>query len=378
MKNEDEKFMRRAVSLSLRGSGNPSSLRRVGIVVVAGGQLSLQQFGSERGEASTLQSILDQCGGRCEGASIYSNVEPWNEEDTDATLSRLIAASPSRLVVGVWDSSPADRSWISERLRRAGVAIDVGVCEDECRRVNEAFLKYRATGSPFVTLKFAQSLDGRLATASGNSQWISSPASLKLAHQLRCEHDCVMVGIGTVLADDPQLTVRLVDGRNPLRVVVDSRLRVPIGARLLREGAHLTLIATTPSADRERASELEAIGAEVLTTQAGPHKSAVDLQFLLREIGRRGVASVLVEGGAGLITSLLAERLADRMVVVVAPKILGRGVEAIGDLGISRLDQAITFSSVRTFKLGPDMVFDGLLAYDACQSTRGEPANSSR
>jgi riboflavin-specific deaminase-like protein len=237
----------------------------------------------------------------------------------------------------------------------------MGVCEQQCRRLNEAWFKYVDTQFPFVTLKFAQSLDGRLATATGNSQWISSPSTLRLAHKLRREHDCVMVGIGTVLADDPRLTVRLVNGRNPLRIVVDSHLRTPATAGLLREGAHRTLIATTLQADSKQVFELEALGAEVMTTAGAADGSGVDLKELLRTLGRRGIASVLVEGGAGLITSLLAARLADRLVVVVAPKLIGRGIESIGDLGTTTLDEAITFSSVETRKLGPDVVFDARL-----------------
>lgn len=228
---------------------------------------------------------------------------------------------------------------------------------------NEAYLKYSSTGLPFVTLKFAQSLDGRIATATGDSQWISSPSSLRLAHRLRREHDAIMVGIGTVIADDPRLTVRLVNGRDPLRVIIDSRLRIPITARVLREGAaHRTLIATTDMADGRRIEELKDLGAEVLLTTSEAHQSRVNLQQLLAELGRRSIASVLVEGGAGIITSLLEAGCVDRLVVALAPKIIGRGIEAVGDLGITSLSDAITFSSVKTRRLGPDIIFDGRLA----------------
>lgn len=226
-------------------------------------------------------------------------------------------------------------------------------------------IKHSRAGLPFVTVKLAQSLDGRIATSTGDSQWISSPSSLKLAHRLRREHDAIMVGIGTVLADDPRLTVRLVKGRDPLRIIVDSRLRLPAGARMLTEGTpNHTLVATTEMADSNRANEIERLGAEVLLLPMTANRSQVDLRALLQEIGRRGMGSVLVEGGSGIVTSLFADRLVDRLVVVIAPKIIGKGAEAIGDLRIDWLRDAITFSEFKTRRLGPDLVFDGRINWN--------------
>ena len=224
---------------------------------------------------------------------------------------------------------------------------------------------------PFVTVKIAQTLDGRIATSTGQSKWISSDESLRLAHELRRDHQAVMVGIGTVLADDPLLTVRLVEGRNPLRIVVDSKLRIPVTAQVLSDGsASETLVATTELADSTRANQITRLGAEVLrlpcsaARKAGsdrtPPDERVDLVALLAEMDRRGILSVLVEGGASLITSLLSGRLVDRLVAVIAPKIIGSGTEWAADLGIRELGDAITFSSFETRRSGDDLVFDGL------------------
>lgn len=222
--------------------------------------------------------------------------------------------------------------------------------------------KHKQTRRPFVTVKFAQSLDGRIATSTGDSRWISAPPSLRLAHKLRREHDAILVGIGTVLADDPQLTVRLIKGPDPLRVILDSRLRIPLKSRVLAGvAAERTLIAASVSADTNRASAIQKLGAEVLRIPAAGDGSGINISRLLQELGRRGVASVLVEGGKGVITSLLAAGAVDRLVVVIAPKIIGQGTEAIGDLGITRLSKAITFSSVKIRRLGDDVIFDGRL-----------------
>ncbi|MEW6210875.1 MAG: RibD family protein [Acidobacteriota bacterium] len=220
---------------------------------------------------------------------------------------------------------------------------------------------HQAKKLPFVTVKYAQSLDGRIATSTGDSQWISSPASLKFAHRLRRDHDAIMVGIGTVLKDDPRLTVRLARGSHPLRVVIDSRLRIPLTANVLSPDlARGTLVITSEGANQKRARRIERTGATVLFA---PRESdgRVSLVDALAALGERGIRSVLVEGGAALITALLSLRAVDRMVVITAPEIIGRGIEAVGDLRIMRLGDAITFSSTRIRRLGPDVIFDCLI-----------------
>jgi diaminohydroxyphosphoribosylaminopyrimidine deaminase/5-amino-6-(5-phosphoribosylamino)uracil reductase len=222
---------------------------------------------------------------------------------------------------------------------------------------------------PFVTLKYAQTLDGRMATATGDSQWISGPDSLRLAHELRAEHDAILVGIGTVLADDPQLTVRLVSGSDPLRVIVDSRLRTPLAARVLaEEAARHTLIATTALADSTRRQEIERLGARVVTLPTYADSSQLDLAVLLAELKARGINSVLVEGGPVIITSLLKQRLVDRLIVAIAPKLIGSGKEAVGDLGIRRLADALAFETFSTRRLGDDIIFDGRILWQTAES----------
>lgn len=213
---------------------------------------------------------------------------------------------------------------------------------------------------PGITLHYAQTIDGRIATRTGHSQWVSGDASLHLQHELRAAHDAVLVGVGTVLADDPRLTVRLCEGRSPLRVVVDSRLRIPLRCNLLGDGAAPTLVATTARADARRVRAVRARGAEVRVLPATADGS-VDLVALLGALGDRGVRSVLVEGGAKVITSLLRERLVSRMVVCIAPKVIGSGIEAVGDLAIRRLGDALLLERASVRLLGGDVIVEGTL-----------------
>ncbi|HLG71527.1 MAG TPA: dihydrofolate reductase family protein [Chloroflexota bacterium] len=216
---------------------------------------------------------------------------------------------------------------------------------------------------PRVTVSYAQTLDGRLATRSGSSRWISGEESLVFCHQMRASHDAIMVGLGTVLHDNPRLNVRLAPGRDPLRVVVDSRLSIPSGAAVLSEGAARgTLLAATRSALPERRAELAALGAEVVCGRQTP-QGQVDLDWLLCELGARGIRTVMVEGGARLITNLLRARLVDRLTVTIAPKILGSGIEAVGDLGLLDLADSVRLDAVQVERYGPDLVLDARLVY---------------
>lgn len=218
-------------------------------------------------------------------------------------------------------------------------------------------------GRPRVTVHYAQTLDGRIATRSGNSQWISGEESLLLQHELRAAHDAVMVGVGTVIADNPRLTVRLCTGPQPLRVVMDSRLRLPSEATLLQDGGVPTIVMTTRAAPADRVSLVRELGVAVETVEADG-RGRVDLRGALTTLGRRGVRSVLIEGGSELITSALAAGAVDRMIVCLAPKLVGAGIEAVGDLGIARLDEAVPFATWGYRQLGRDLIFDGQVAAD--------------
>jgi diaminohydroxyphosphoribosylaminopyrimidine deaminase/5-amino-6-(5-phosphoribosylamino)uracil reductase len=352
----DERFMRRALKLARKAQGCVSPNPLVGAVIVRDGRIIAEGYHHCCGGAHAEIDAISRATGRIAGATFYVTLEPCSHHGrTPPCADALVQQKPARVVVGAIDPNPLVSGRGLAALQRAGIETSVGVLEEECRELNRVFFKYIQTGRPFVTLKFAQTLDGRIATAAGHSRWISSPPSLRFAHRLRATHDAVLVGAGTVAADDPRLTCRLVRGRDPLRIVVDSRLRLPPEAQLFSDGKR-TLAVCGLDAPPERRKALERRGIEVMPT--GTKSGRVDLAELLERLGKRGISSLLVEGGATLATAFLREGLADRLIVILAPKITGAGIEAVGDLGIRRMDDALAWRYRRIVRCGEDLILD--------------------
>jgi diaminohydroxyphosphoribosylaminopyrimidine deaminase/5-amino-6-(5-phosphoribosylamino)uracil reductase len=358
----DEKFMREALRLARRGLGRTSPNPMVGSVIVKNGRVIGRgyhhYFGGKHAEVNALEGATENLS----GATIYITLEPCSHYGkTPPCVDAIVTHRLGRAVIGMLDPDSRARGRGLEKLRQAGFATTVGVLETECRALNEAYIKQRSTGVPFITVKFAQTLDGRIAAAGGASRWISSAESLKLAHRLRARHDAVLVGAGTVIRDDPELTVRLVKGRNPLRVILDSRLRLPLDAKALQlQETARTLIGTTQAADKAKLDALTGRGLEVVLAPSDA-SGRVELLALLKMLGQRDVTSVLVEGGSETITSFLRERLADRFIAIIAPKIIGRGVESVGELDIKEVEKALKLRFEKFYRSGLDIVVEGRL-----------------
>ena len=222
-------------------------------------------------------------------------------------------------------------------------------------------LRFKRTHLPFVTLKYAQTLDGKIATKTGDSRWISSPPSRRLAHRLRSIHQAVLVGVDTIIRDDPQLTLRLVKGKNPIRIVLDSSLRSPLKSRILNpKRGTKTILATTSRANNKKVKQFEKKGVEILFVKLNKAQQ-VDLKDLLKKLGEKKINSVLVEGGAKIITSFLKEKLADRMIIIIAPLIMGKGLSSINDREIKKIKDTLSFSSLQLYQYGKDLVLDGII-----------------
>ena len=354
--------MRQALRLARKGLGKTSPNPMVGAIIVKDNRIIGKgyhhHFGGKHAEVIAIQNAEENT----DGATLYVTLEPCcYYGKTPPCVDAIVYSHIGRVVIGVLDPNPLVNGKSVEMLKQKGIETRVGVLEEECRDLNEAHFKYMTTGLPLVTLKFAQTLDGRIATATGNSRWLSSEKFQRLAHRLRAVNDAVVVGIDTILADDPQLTVRLIRGRNPTRVILDSRLRIPLDAKVVSgQEAAPTIIATTSHADDKKLSSLRERGIEVLETPED-EEGKVNLRELLGTLGKRGISSVLVEGGGGIITSLLRQNLADKMVVAVAPKIMGKGVEAVGELNIREVSQTLKLSFNRVYRVGKDLVIEARL-----------------
>jgi diaminohydroxyphosphoribosylaminopyrimidine deaminase/5-amino-6-(5-phosphoribosylamino)uracil reductase len=246
-------------------------------------------------------------------------------------------------------------------LRRAGIAVSAGLLEDECRALNEAFIKYISRGLPFVILKLAASLDGKIATVSGDSHWISGEDSRKIVHRLRNQVDAVLVGSGTVIADDPQLTCRIAGGRNPWRVVLDRRLRVAPSAQLFRlRDPEKTLVVTSHRSPAGRVRAVEARGAKVL--RLAERNGKIPWRAVLKGLGRQGIQSVMIEGGAATAAGALKDKAVDKVLFFYAPKIIGGdGRVMIDGLGIKSVKKSLTVKRLKTNRAGDDIIVSGYL-----------------
>jgi diaminohydroxyphosphoribosylaminopyrimidine deaminase/5-amino-6-(5-phosphoribosylamino)uracil reductase len=357
IRSTDEKFMRRALTLARKGEGSVSPNPLVGAVIVREGRIIGEGWHRCCGENHAEINAIRDATETVAGATFYITLEPCSHHGrTPPCTEALIACRPGRVVIGTIDPNPLVSGRGIEALRQSGIETEVGVLDEACRESNRVFFKYIRTGLPYITLKFAQTLDGRIAAASGHAHWISSPPSLRFAHRLRAVHDAILVGAGTVLTDNPELTCRLVRGRDPLRIVVDSGLRLPPDANIFSDGKRTVTVATH-RAPAENRRLLEKKGVEILEIGEDP-AGRVDLHQLLTVLGKRKISSVLVEGGAAVATAFLKENLVDRLLIVLAPKIVGGGLNAVGDLGIRRMDDALVFSFQRFTRCGADLILD--------------------
>lgn len=355
----NEYYMRRTLQLAHKGTGMTSPNPMVGAVIVKDGQIIGRGYHKRYGDKHAELNAIENAKEDLRGSVLYCNLEPCchTDKQTPPCTTPILQSGIGRVVIGTLDPNPTVDGKGIQLLREHGVDVQVGLLENECRRLNEVYFKYIQTGFPFVTIKYAQTLDGRIATRGGQSQWISSTSSLKYAHHLRTINSCMMVGIRTVIQDNPRLTVRLAKGNHPIPVIVDSTLRISPDARVFQNPSH-PIIATTQKANIKKMADIQQLGAKILVIQENP-QGQVDLSQLLQQLGEEKTSSVLVEGGSGIITSLLRERLADKMVVCIAPKLLGTGLEAVGDLGVSRLCQAIQLSDMAMTRMGDDFILEG-------------------
>ena len=357
-----EDYMARALDLARRAEGRTRPNPTVGSVIVRDGVIVGEGFHPEAGQPHAEIFALRQAGEKARGADLYVTLEPCSHQGrTGPCVEAVIAAGIGRVFVGTQDPNPLVGGRGVAALDEAGIPVQVGILESECRRLIAPFAKHVSTGLPFVILKSAITLDGKTATSTGDSKWISGPDSREQVHRLRDRVDAVMVGIGTVLDDDPRLTTRLPGGgRNALRVVVDSRLRIPEEAAVLSVPSEAaTLVVTTGAAAPDKVARLREKGAEVL--QVAGRNGRVDTAALMSELGSRGIQSVLLEGGSELSSSLLLAGLIDRVMIFVAPVLIGGddGKGLFAGQGATRIADALRLNDIRVSRFGDDVLIEG-------------------
>lgn len=356
----DIAHMRTAIALARRGLGDVWPNPAVGCVIVRDGRVVGRGWTQPGGRPHGETEALARAGAAARGATAYVSLEPcchWGK--TPPCTNALIAAGLARVVIPIEDPDPRVSGQGIAKLREAGIVVETGLCADEAAELNAGFLLRIREGRPLVTLKLATTLDGRIATHSGESQWITAGLARDRAHALRASHDAIMVGSSTVIADDPLLTCRLpgLAHRSPVRVVVDSRLRVPLTARIVADARRApSWFLTLRGGDTLRQAAFRECGVELVEV-APDGRAGVDMAAGLRALGERGVTRVLVEGGAHVAASLLRDRLVDRIAWFRAPRLIGGdGIPAVAPFGLERLADAPGFARSGLIECGEDVL----------------------
>lgn len=357
-----EQYMQQAIELARKAEGRTAPNPPVGAIIVRDEVVVGRGFHPKAGEPHAEIFALVSAGSKAAGADVYVTLEPCSHQGkTGPCADALIDAGIKRVFVGVQDPNPQVAGRGIEKLRQAGIQVEIGIEAEACNKLLAPFARLITSGMPYTIYKTAMTLDGKTATASGDSKWISGMASRQLVHQLRDRVEAIIVGIETVLADDPQLNTRLHEenGRDPLRVVVDSQLRMPAAAQMLHQESDANTLIVTTIEERARISALQEAGAEVLVLPGS--EGRVDLEKLWQELGKRGVQRLLLEGGSTLAGAALKIGLIDQMMLFVAPKMIGgsspNGI--FGGEGCERLTKAVPLENLRYEAVGEDILITG-------------------
>lgn len=355
--------MKRALELSKSGAGkvNPNPL--VGAVIVKSGKIIGEGFHQNYGGPHAEINAFASCRESAENSTLYVTLEPCcHYGKTPPCVNAIIKNKVKRVVVGTLDPNPLIAGKGLNILQEHGIEVTSGILEQECKNINEIFMKFIRTKIPFVIMKTAMTLDGKTAAVSGASKWITGEESRIEVHKLRNDLSSIMVGIGTVLSDDPLLTCRLKDGINPKRIIVDSTLKIPLSAKVLTDQENApTIIATTEKASEIKLRQLTDMGLTVLTVPE--YKGRVNLKCLMKNLGEINIDSVLLEGGSTLNYSALEQDIVDKVQFFIAPKIIGgeTAKTPVGGLGIANLDASFNIHDLHAKQLGKDILISGYL-----------------
>lgn len=356
----DQQWMRQVLRLAEKGRGRTAPNPMVGAILVKGGQVVGRGYHVRAGEPHAEIVALQQAGEKARGSTLYINLEPCTHFGrTPPCAPRVVEARVRRVVIGMMDPNPRVKGRGIQSLSQAGIDVQVGILEKECQRTNEAFCKYIIKKEPFVILKVASTLDGKTATQKGDSKWITGEVSRRFVHRLRDQSDGVLVGIGTILRDDPLLTARIKGGHDPYRVVLDSRLRIPERARVLEGSPSKAIIATTEEGSNEKMERLERKGVQILVLNS--KEGRIDLKTCLQSLGAIGIMTLLVEGGSEINGSFLDEGAIDKFYFFFSSKWIGdeKAPGIFGGHGVQDLSKTIKLNQLRFRRMGEDFLLEG-------------------
>ena len=357
---QDELYMQRALQIAAQAAGKTFPNPMVGAVIVKNGQVIADGWHEKAGLAHAEAVALAKAGENARGADLYVTLEPCSHQGrTGPCADAIIKAGVKRVYVAIRDPNPLVAGKGIERLKAAGVDVIEGLRKEEALKLNEVFLKWITTNTPFVACKYAMTLDGKIATKTGDSKWITGEAARRQTHVLRNLYAAILVGVGTVIADDPELTCRIAGGSNPVRIVLDSRARIPLNSKLLHDGQARTIVVTTELAPQESLEKLRETKAEVIQTAS--HNGRVDLKKLLSYLGENELTSVLVEGGGEVHGALFAQGFVDKVYAFIAPKIIG-GRDALGPvagIGKEKMSEAVELVDMEISQIAEDFLLTG-------------------
>lgn len=362
----DEKYMRLAMQLAGNAIGRTSPNPLVGAVIVKDNRVVGCGWHRKAGTPHAEVHALNQAGELAQGADVYVTLEPCaHYGKTPPCAKALVEAKVKNVYGGLLDVNPKVAGKGFKILEDAGIHVEYGFLQDELRKQNEVFFKWIEHKKPFVVLKAAMTLDGKIATAIGQSKWITNETSRAYGYKLRDIYDGIMVGINTVIEDNPMLTARVDGGKNPIRIVVDSSLRIDINANVVQDKSAKTIVATTDKADKDKILKLQAQDVDVIVVDKDKNDK-VDIEKLLDILGQQNICSILVEGGATLSGSFVAKKLVDKVYFFIAPKIIG-GKEAktpVAGTGILNLQEALALKDIQIEKLEEDILIIGRVDKD--------------
>lgn len=362
----DEKYMRLAMQLAGNAIGRTSPNPLVGAVIVKDNRVVGCGWHRKAGTPHAEVHALNQAGELAQGADVYVTLEPCaHYGKTPPCAKALVEAKVKNVYGGLLDVNPKVAGKGFKILEDAGIHVEYGFLQDELRKQNEVFFKWIEHKKPFVVLKAAMTLDGKIATATGQSKWITNETSRAYGYKLRDIYDGIMVGINTVIEDNPMLTARVDGGKNPIRIVVDSSLKIDINANVVQDKSAKTIVATTDKADKDKILKLQAQNVDVIVVDKDENDK-VDIEKLLNILGQQNICSILVEGGATLSGSFVAKKLVDKVYFFIAPKIIG-GKEAktpVAGTGILNLQEALALKDIQIEKLEEDILIIGRVDKD--------------